>query len=347
MTAARRIVLTIALVSVGIVAGCDTAPGPSPTAATLGPSRPAEPSGAAETAMPPLPSGVATDQLGGPWQPSPIALDDRHIAIISDACAATARETLGDTEANLPTALIDARGEGLAMAIMADDLDAIACLVNLDDAGTLATVDAVDRLSSGAVAPVEGTEISVASAVRADDRDGGRTIAFGRIGPRAEAAKVGFDDGSAVVASYAEGWWATWWPGSVRAGSYSAVDAAGIVIGSAQPFDGEREARVGPATWWVDPQAAPLPTTTTIRALVRETACASGRSPEGRVEPPRIDVGAEAITVTFDIRKLPGGQDCQGNAPFPVTITLPEPLGNRTLLDGGVKPPRDAMTLPG
>ncbi len=53
------------------------------------------------------------------------------------------------------------------------------------------------------------------------------------------------------------------------------------------------------------------------------------------------------VTVTFAIRQQPGdGQDCQGNRPFPVEITLPEPLGARTLLDGNEDPPRKAGEPP-
>jgi hypothetical protein len=138
-----------------------------------------------------------------------------------------------------------------------------------------------------------------------------------------------------------------WWQGSVRASGYSAVDTADLVVGSVKPFDGEREARVGPASWWLDPAAAaPKPVSTSIRALVVEESCAGGKSPEGRVELPRIEPTAAAIAITFEVRRQPGGQDCQGNPPFPVTIKLPEPLGGRALLDGGADPPRDATKPP-
>lgn len=295
----------------------------------------------------PLPSDAITSQLGGPWRRSPIILDEPHIAIISDACAAAARTELGETEANLPTAVVDARGEQFATAILADDLDAIECLVHLDETGLIATVDSVDRLSQAAVEPVDGTGFSVASLVHLDDRPGGRTIVFGRIGPAADSAKVGFDDASVILGSSAEGWWAMWWRGTVRASSYAAVDKADIVVGNTTPFEGEREARVGPAAWWLDP-ASPAPKTsaTSIRALVQEQACASGKTPEGRVEEPRILEVGDAVTVTYQIRLLPGDQDCQGNAPFPVILALPDALGARTLLDGGSTPPRDASDPP-
>ncbi len=340
MPAARPLLLgTLAVVAALALAACDAGPGPSDT----------DPSGPISTdaSGQPEPTDVIAGQLGGPWRRSPTILDDSHIAIVSDACAAAAREKLGETEANLPTALVDARGEHFATVIMADDLNAIECLARFDEAATSATVDSVDRLSMAAVAPVDGTAFSVASVVHEADQPGGRTIAFGRIGPAAESAKVGFDDNSVILGTDAEGWWSLWWQGSVRASDYAAVDTHDIVVGSTKPFEGEREARVGPAAWWLDPAAAP-PTakSTTIRALVLEQACVGGKSPEGRVEPPTIEPSDTSVTVTYEIRRLPGAGDCIGNTPFAVELKLPEPLGSRTLLDGGSTPPRDASKAP-
>ena len=356
MPSTRAVVLCVlAAVAVG---GCDAGPGPTTPAESSGSSATGSPatvsSATGSSATPvdrsaqPDPANGLAQQLGGPWRRSPIILDDSHIAIISDACATAARKELGEIEANLPTAVINARGEQFATAILADDLNAIECLARLDETGAVATVDAVDRLSITAVAPVDGTNISVASLVHLDDGAGGRTIAFGRIGPDAESAKVGFDDASVILATDAAGWWAMWWQGTVQARSYAAVDPHGIVVGNTKPFQGEREARVGPASWWLNPRApAPSAASTTIQALVHEQGCASGTSPEGRIEPPVIEGADATVTITFEVRKLPGTQDCQGNPPFAVTIKLPESLANRALLDGGETPPRDAGIVPG
>ena len=269
-------------------------------------------------------------------------LDDAHVAIASDACAAKARETLGQDDGDLPTALVDARGEHFVTVIMADDLNAIECLARLSDDGAIATVDSVDRLSARAVAPVEKSAITVASVTLQDDRTGGRTVAFGRIGSEPDAAKAGFGDNSTVLGSKAAGWWAMWWPGSVRANSFAATDRGDLAVGSAKPPAGEVEARVGPAVWWIDPRAATATaTSTTIRAFVLEQSCASGDTPEGRVEPPTIELTDTTVTVTYAIRRRVGGQDCPSNPPFAVELRLPEPLGNRTLLDGSATPPRE------
>jgi hypothetical protein len=102
---------------------------------------------------------------------------------------------------------------------------------------------------------------------------------------------------------------------------------------------------IGPAAWWVDPQAAGLPAdATTVHALLREEACASGKTPAGRVVGPAFLEDATRVIVTFGVRPRAGGQDCQGNPSFALRFTLPSPLGGRALLDGGVFPPRDALT---
>ena len=108
----------------------------------------------------------------------------------------------------------------------------------------------------------------------------------------------------------------------------------------------------GAATWWVGAESIPLaPETTAITGFVMETACASGQSPEGRVNEPVIDYGTDAVIVTFTVTPLAGVQDCPSNPEFPIEFTLSEPLGERTL-DGRRNEPaarrdHDPVTRPG
>ena len=332
--------LAVAALTLAFALGaCDSAKAPSPTASGGATSRSPHSSSAAE------PSSAVVGQLGGPWRRSPIIVDDAHVAIVSDACAAAAREQLDSEAADLPTALVEAQGLGYVIAILADDLDAVECLATLDDTTNVATVGSVDRLSRDAVAPVDGKKLSLASVVY--ETNGTRTVAFGRVGPDAHAVKIGFDDQSVIFAGSGQGWWATWWQGTVRAATFVSVDKSSIVIASTPSPVGEVEARIDPAPWWTDP-AKPAPTdrSTEIHGLVLEKACSSGKSPEGRVDTPRVEYDDTSVTATFEIRRLPGAQDCTGNQPFPVTIELGEPLGKRTLLDGAFIPPRDASKAP-
>ena len=100
----------------------------------------------------------------------------------------------------------------------------------------------------------------------------------------------------------------------------------------------------GPATWAHDPAAEISPDTTAFTAWVTERSCASGQSSAARIIGPDVQVSTEAIEVTFRVRRLTGSQACPGNPPTPVTVTLPEPLGDRMLLDGGREPPQEPPT---
>lgn len=345
----RHLLATLGWVLLGLAAlfaGCGPlTPTPSAPSSSAGPlSTTATASGEGGSPIP-EPRSDLIDQLVGPWREDPIELDGTQTAIISDACAAAALELLGQAESDLPTALVDARGEGFATAILADDLLAIECLARTD--GRTANVDAVWRLSPTRTALIDGPKVTLARLVEEEDRDGGRIVAFGRFGPEATGVTLGFRDGSEVVASTDLGWWAAWWPSNVRPVTIAAVDGSGTAVGGVTVPPGEIEARVGPASWWLDPKAlAPTPDATSIAALVLEESCASGKTAVGRVEPPTIEVTGTSVIVTFSVRQQPGGQDCQGNPPTPFVFELPEPLGNRTLYDGGDEPPRKAGEPP-
>jgi hypothetical protein len=91
---------------------------------------------------------------------------------------------------------------------------------------------------------------------------------------------------------------------------------------------------IGPASWVLDPDAAkPGPETTRVNVLVTEQSCASGRSAHGRVVGPAIRTFDDRFVITFGALPLEGVATCQGNPPSRVVVALPEPLGNRALVD--------------
>jgi hypothetical protein len=77
---------------------------------------------------------------------------------------------------------------------------------------------------------------------------------------------------------------------------------------------------------------------TSFRILVTERACAGGKNASGRMAKPRIVSTKTTVTITIGVKPLEGAQDCPGNPATPLTVTLTEPLGNRTLFDGGPYP---------
>jgi hypothetical protein len=105
----------------------------------------------------------------------------------------------------------------------------------------------------------------------------------------------------------------------------------------------------GPARWELAPGEAVDAATTSFVANVTELTCSSGRSADGRVLAPDIVVSADRIVVTFRVAPAttatsagdpPTTVTCPSNPPSNYTVTLPEPLGDRVLVDGDSGEPR-------
>lgn len=90
-----------------------------------------------------------------------------------------------------------------------------------------------------------------------------------------------------------------------------------------------------PAVWEVLPDVDIAESALSIPILVTELACSGGATPIGRILPPQVEYRPSQIVVSIDIVPKEGFQDCVGNAPTPMLILLSEPLGSRTLVDGG------------
>ncbi len=95
----------------------------------------------------------------------------------------------------------------------------------------------------------------------------------------------------------------------------------------------------GPATWALDPAfASPAPDATELHILVWERACSSGSAATGRMSAPLVAFTDSALTITVGVRPMGGIQSCPSNQATPLVVRLAEPLGERTLLDGGRDP---------
>lgn len=104
---------------------------------------------------------------------------------------------------------------------------------------------------------------------------------------------------------------------------------------------------VSVAEWWVDPTAEQTsPESESVPALVLERACASGGTAEGRILPPTIVYGPTEVTITIIVQRLAVDAQCPGHPPTPYVIELEEPLGERTLVDGGQFPLGDPLDAP-
>ena len=324
--------------AIALVAACgEAALSPSPN--TVEPT----------TAPPSVDAGQ--DLLTGPWRPAPFTVEPNVVEAIEFVCKNPADPDLKAAIEQVPVAFVDARGDSFVSMILADENVAFECRVRTEMIGgelTTTILQPPTRLVPDATLPAGEGTIRVISHNRVED-GGSRTILIGRVGSDAAKVLVGFPDESEVEASMSGGWYAAWWPGVDEPNAIAAVDRRSVSIEGVDAPQTEVEGRVRPAAWWLDPAAAPLsPDTTTIPALITERDCASGQSPEGRVVEPVVFSGADAVLVNVWVRLPDGGpnQDCPSNPEFPLEITLPEPLGDRRLLDGSEVPPRDATGPP-
>jgi hypothetical protein len=93
------------------------------------------------------------------------------------------------------------------------------------------------------------------------------------------------------------------------------------------------EADGGYASVYLDP-AFPKPsaTDTEIHVLVEEEGCAGGGMPLGRLMPAIVDYSSRGVSVSIEVRSSGGIATCPSNQRMPVTVILPEPIGDRELL---------------
>jgi hypothetical protein len=99
---------------------------------------------------------------------------------------------------------------------------------------------------------------------------------------------------------------------------------------------------VGRAVFRVAPDVELAADSTETAVLVTELACTRGQDARGRILPPQIFSDADSVTVVMTIRALTGVHTCIDGRATPFVLRLPEPLGERPLLDGYSIPPRDA-----
>jgi len=84
----------------------------------------------------------------------------------------------------------------------------------------------------------------------------------------------------------------------------------------------------------LDPAHAPDPSATELQLLVTERACNSGQPADGRVKLVSLVETEDTVTVTIGVKPRSGDANCPSNPATPFTVTLEEPIGDRTLIDG-------------
>jgi len=87
-----------------------------------------------------------------------------------------------------------------------------------------------------------------------------------------------------------------------------------------------------PATWTLADPSQVNPESTSIDVLVTRTDCSNGKT--GEILKPVVSVGSGDIVIRADAVPLPDdAYNCLGNDSVAVTVQLPEPIGQRRLID--------------
>ncbi|MGW6174053.1 hypothetical protein ACWF5H_11225 [Arthrobacter sp. NPDC055138] len=126
-------------------------------------------------------------------------------------------------------------------------------------------------------------------------------------------------------------------PSAVARWVVAAISCAAVVVlsGCGGPAASERSAGASEGStgvWELLDAAEVGPDSTALRLGVTRLECAGGET--GTVLEPDVQFERGRIVIRTDVEPLTGGTyDCQGNNTVPVKVELPEPVGNRDLVD--------------
>lgn len=98
---------------------------------------------------------------------------------------------------------------------------------------------------------------------------------------------------------------------------------------------------LGAASVALDANAPAAPEDTEVALLVNELACASGEDARGRVHLVDLDLDDDTVRIVVGVQPKDGSQTCPSHPWTPVVVELPEPLGDRSMVDAAVLPPRE------
>ena len=110
------------------------------------------------------------------------------------------------------------------------------------------------------------------------------------------------------------------------------ISRAAVVLACCAALGACAEGDVADATWNLAPDQALDARTTSFVANVSRVGCNSGET--GSVNDPDITVEDDRIVIAFTVSPgEPGSATCPGNLPVAYEVELPEPIGDRELVD--------------
>ncbi len=94
----------------------------------------------------------------------------------------------------------------------------------------------------------------------------------------------------------------------------------------------------GSADTVLAPDHEPNPASTELHLWINENNCAGGQAPDDREVLPVVTETESSIEIVTLVEPVSGGAECPGNPWYPITVTLEEPLGDRTVYDAHESP---------
>ncbi|HEY6571076.1 MAG TPA: hypothetical protein VIZ22_12340 [Candidatus Limnocylindrales bacterium] len=229
MTITRRATPLAALTMIMVtLTGCaDSAPAntdaPSDAAASVAPAR-------SRNTGPVDPSAAANDATFGAWRRAPVKPTPEYVAAAEEACRAD--PAVGDA----PLVVLDARGEGRAILVFADDKTAVSCIAEDDKSGTIA-IDAHPIPDFAKAKPPKEADFGVHELYTLEAGGSTYSALVGQYEPTGvKSVAANFDaDAAWYTAATDNGWYAIWWPGESKPLGVATSDTRNIVMHSYAP----------------------------------------------------------------------------------------------------------------
>ncbi|MEX0864326.1 MAG: hypothetical protein WD269_05555 [Acidimicrobiia bacterium] len=111
---------------------------------------------------------------------------------------------------------------------------------------------------------------------------------------------------------------------------------SGASSGGACPLEYVISSGMNAVDWRLDPSSpAPTAESTEIAVLITERECVGGQEIGDRLVGPQIIMTESVVRLAFAAQPPDGTAfDCQGNPETPLSVVLPEPIGDRELVEG-------------
>jgi len=179
-------------------------------------------------------AGVA--ELSGPYQPEPFqALDPELVTLLRDTCL---HDFAGEVRLaeGLKPVLVDGRGGGRFMVLLAAPNGQTDCIGQLDASGEPVVEGGGSSRERGAIPLIEPLAVEPGGGGSGSGAGiDNYSYVTGQVGAQIGGVVLELGDSSRVTASVGGGRYAAWWPGAQGVARILAYDRNGALVGESPP----------------------------------------------------------------------------------------------------------------